>query len=294
MRDANVPKFLRDDTILFMALVKDLFPTVQIENVQNELLLTYLKAEMEKQSLQIVDGLTTKILQLFDTLVVRHGVMMVGQTLTGKTTTVNIMQSSLTRLFEDGHGDDGNIPLFNRVHTHVLNPKSVTMGELYGQVNEITREWTDGILSDIARTITKEAQTSTDRHWVIFDGPVDAVWIENMNTVLDDNKLLCLFNGERIKLPSTATFMFEVQDLRVASPATVSRCGMVYMEPFYLDGNRGWKPIAKSLALKKAAANDAIPCDRLLELLDTLLPASLDFLRRSARSGSRPLTHRSP
>ena len=117
------------------------------------------------------------------------------------------------------------------------------MGELYGEVVLETQDWHDGLASKILRKFSK--LESERKSWCVFDGPVDALWIENMNTVLDDNMMLSLMNGERIKLNHNTRVIFEVQDLAAASLATVSRCGMVYITPDDLD----WRPIYSSWLL---------------------------------------------
>lgn len=81
----------------------------------------------------------------------------------------------------------------------------------------------------------------------MFDGPVDALWIENMNTVLDDNMTLCLSNGQRMKLNLSMRVLFEAQDLDEASPATVSRCGIIYLDQRLISQEN----MFKSLMIKK-------------------------------------------
>ena len=146
---------------------------------------------------------------------------------------VKVLSIALKKLFDDGVKDPND--LYQEIERLILNPKSITAGELYGAFDKITQEWTDGVVPTLVRhVVDKLNEGNPARRWVICDGPVDAIWIENMNTVLDDNKTLCLANSERIKLPPTLTMMFEVEDLKVASPATVSRCGMVYMEQVHV------------------------------------------------------------
>lgn len=126
---------------------------------------------------------------------VRHGIMLVGSTGTGKTATYTVLRQCLEMLHKEGLEDYW----YKKVEFFKLNPKSINMNNLYGFVNVLTNEWTDGIVAKIVRDAV--AIVTEDKRWLLFDGPVDAIWIESMNTVLDDNKMLCLSNGQRIKLP---------------------------------------------------------------------------------------------
>ncbi|KAJ3068328.1 Dynein heavy chain 6, axonemal [Podochytrium sp. JEL0797] len=217
LRDSNLPKFLEEDVCLFAGILQDLFPGVVIIEKDFSLLVGAFKEVMNERSLEVVDSSITRICQLYETMKIRHGVMLVGPTGGGKTTCYEILRDASTRLKEKYP----NNPDFQKVKTWVLNPKCVAMTDLYGQFNLATMEWKDGLIGSIFRE--QVADNTPDEKWTILDGPVDALWIENMNTVLDDNKLLTLINGERIKMNSTMHMLFEVMDLAVASPATVSR-----------------------------------------------------------------------
>jgi len=232
LRDSNVPKFLQHDILLFDGIILDLFPGLELPNVDYGHLLDALKwAVTTKLGLQPVDAFLEKCLQLYDVTILRHGLMVVGPTGAGKTKCTTTLKDAMSRV--NTLQQKGDIPTegdpMKKVEWHVCNPKSITMDQLYGAYDNNTGEWNDGVLCVLFR----EAAIAEDgaKHWVLFDGPVDALWIESMNTVLDENKKLCLVSGEIIQMSRDMTMMFEVEDLSEASPATVSRCGMIYMEP---------------------------------------------------------------
>ncbi|VTJ73574.1 Hypothetical predicted protein [Marmota monax] len=273
IRDVNVPKFLQEDLKLFSGIVSDLFPTIREEETDYGILDKAIRKACEKSNLKDVEGFLTKCIQLYETTVVRHGLMLVGPTGSGKSNCYRVLAAAMTSLKGQPSISGG---VYEAVNYYVLNPKSITMGQLYGEFDLLTHEWTDGIFSSLIRV--GAIASDTNKKWYMFDGPVDAVWIENMNTVLDDNKKLCLSSGEIIKLTEAMTMMFEVQDLAVASPATVSRCGMVYLEPSIL----GLMPFVECW-LSKLPALLKPHEEQFKSLFVRFLEESIDFVRSSVK-----------
>ena len=118
-----------------------------------------------------------------------------------------------------------------------LDLQAVTRNELYGYLHPSTREWKEGLMSVTYRDMSNN---KTNKHqWIVLDGDIDAEWIESMNTVMDDNKMLTLASNERIPLTASMRLLLEINHMNHCSPATVSRGGVIYVNA----DDVGWKPV---------------------------------------------------
>lgn len=190
-------------------------------------------------------------------------------------------------MHESGPRDSHGEPAFPAVQTFVLNPKAIEMTELYGYYNPDSETSEIGVFSDLMDQHCNKDTTGGEK-WIIFDGPIDTKWIESMNSLLDDNKVLTLLDGNRINLHPSVKLLFEVQDLKQASPATVSRCGMVYMDIDNLD----WDCIRLKWILKKEKEEnyDADSLDILEEFFDKWVEKIIDCKRRKLINYVIPIT----
>ena len=158
-----------------------------------------------------------KARQLRSVLALSTGAVVVGTTGAGKSMLIECVLAAL----ESIDGVKG--------HVSWIDPKALVSDTykelLFGRLDVTTMEWTDGVATALLRSSSRKK-----RSWLCFDGDVDPEWAENLNSALDDNKVLTLPNGERIAVPNDVRFVFEVEDLSKATPATVSRCGVCHVD----------------------------------------------------------------
>ena len=212
-----IPKLVSEDITLFNSLLSGVFPDCKIEEVREDALKNKIIELCQLRNLNPENKFIDKILQLYSIQKMHHGVMMVGQSGTGKSAAWKILLEALTAL--DGIKGE----------SYIIDPKAVNKENLYGKLDQTTLDWTDGVFTGTLRKILDNQRgESGKRHWIIFDGDVDPEWAENLNSVLDDNKLLTLPHGDRLQIPPNVRIMFEVESLKYATLATVSRCGMVW------------------------------------------------------------------
>ena len=135
LQDVNLPKFLSHDIPLFNGIMSDLFPGLHRPTMNYGDLRTALTYATERAGLQPVEPFLTRCIQLYETTVVRHGLMMVGPTGGGKTNVIAVLSEALTLL--KSHNIPGS--KYEHVKKHIMNPKAVTMGQLYGEFDQNTQ-----------------------------------------------------------------------------------------------------------------------------------------------------------
>ncbi|KAJ1633364.1 dynein heavy chain [Pavlovales sp. CCMP2436] len=218
LRDFNLPKLVEDDVVIFKGLLKDLFRDVydSMPSKRDQDFESAVRRIVSESNLQPSDSFIEHVVDLQALLDTRHCVFCLATSGCNKTAAWQTLAKVWSR--DGGRG---------ATSWQDINPKAVTTSELYGYVNMATREWKDGLLSSTMRAMA--AMPDTNPKWIILDGDLDANWIENMNSVMDDNRLLTLASNERIQLLSHMRLIFEIRDLNFATPATVTRAGILYI-----------------------------------------------------------------
>ncbi|NXG62204.1 DYH17 protein, partial [Hemiprocne comata] len=264
LRDFNIPKIVTDDLPVFMGLIGDLFPALDVPRKRDLNFEKVIQQSVLELKLQAEESFVLKVVQLEELLQVRHSVFVVGNAGCGKSQVLK----SLNKTYKN---------LKRKPVTVDLDPKAVTCDELFGVIHPSTREWKDGLFSSAMRDLANI--THKGPKWIILDGDIDPMWIESLNTVMDDNKVLTLASNERIPLNPTMRLLFEISHLQTATPATVSRAGILYINPADL----GWNPIVTSWIERRTVPSEKA---HLMILFDKYLPLCLE----KVKSGFKKIT----
>lgn len=262
LRDFNLPKIVGDDLIVFTDLLGDLFPGENVPRSRDWDLEKKVEECFVEAGYQPEDNAVLSTIQLAELLVVRHCDFIMGTSGTAKSTCWKILAEA-----------NGKRGLKTKVND--LDPKAILTTEFYGYINLSTREWKDGIFSMLLRECANAP--GTDPKWIILDGDLDANWIESMNSVMDDNKLLTLASNERIVMKPHMRLIFELRDLKYATPATSSRAGVLYITE-----TQQWWNMVQTWVMKREDDTSERKTI-LLDLFKTYVPDTIFAIKKEFR-----------
>ncbi|CAH0562483.1 unnamed protein product [Brassicogethes aeneus] len=253
------PRILNTDLSILCNTLGDLFPLNTTLDNNNQHLNDAITKTCQLLNLIPNDLLRSKIIEMHEYVKIKHGIIITGNTFSGKTTILKIC---------------GQIAE-SQIICSFINPKTLNYQQLFGTFCPLSHKWSDGVVTKILKYSNKESKA----RWLIFDGNIDSAWIDNINNLLENEKTYYISSGETINLNNNQSILFEVKDLSTASPTTISRCGVVHVDSTAVT----WKCIVDTWS--SAYNSDYLKNHKeyIKDLFYWICTASIPFLERNCR-----------
>ena len=266
LEDTYLPRLNEEDSIIFEHILTDQFPTAKPQATigsEDEFLERCLKTSLTTFNLQENPSIIMKLHQLNDALFVHHGIIVLGPNASGKSSLIKAMQFALS-IYSGNINESKTVEAVekylaspeaesrlitraiwrNSIHSiqklvkdschlenrkyiklHWISPQAVNTQDLYGELDTKKKVWKEGIISHLVRKSIVDSLNQ--KYWIVMDGDMDNIWVEGLYSALEENRRLCLSSSECLLLPQDCSLFFETDTLSYASPATISRCGII-------------------------------------------------------------------
>ena len=249
IRELNFPRLVQEDIYPFKNYLNDTFRESGNVNIPQSKNLVFEKAverQIAETGLMPHSSWIKKVTELHVASSNRSGVAVVGPPGCGKSKCIETLVGVLNRLQQGATS--------HRIQR--ISPCAVSVEQLFGYFSD-SYDWIDGIVSALWRKAIKTKNTNT---WFCFDGPTSRTWMDHLNSVLDENAVLALINGDRLQSAGQIRVIIETTNLTSASPAAVSRSAVIYIPETCL----GWKPLVDAWLKTRRS----VECNHLRELCD--------------------------
>uniref|UniRef100_H3ASB2 Dynein, axonemal, heavy polypeptide 9 like n=1 Tax=Latimeria chalumnae TaxID=7897 RepID=H3ASB2_LATCH len=266
LRDFNLPKIVTNDVPIFLGLINDLFPLLDVPRKRDLNLEQMVRQSIAELHLQPEENFILKITQLEELLAVRHSVFVVGNAGTGKS-----QVQSIIRYFS-------GMQNFRSPKTRGRQPMAQSKDDIIDLIVQVVCTWEkDGLKILVLNSMRKLLCISEYPKLLSLDNDITPTSITFQNTHLKHKKVLTLASNERISLTPSMRLLFEISHLRAATPATVSRAGILYVNPQDL----GWSPYVTSWIDTRNAQSEKA---NLTILFDKYVPYCLEQVRYNLKT----------